>query len=115
MADLMDLNMNVDYFGLKAEVSLMVRYTDVGDYEIERVTLESLTNRNDPLETVRVAMDVRDVSDFYSEHGDRIDEIIAAEIAESEEAQREWAEDMAYEAAEERQFHARNLDWGRTA
>lgn len=115
MADLMDLTMSVDYFGLKAEVSLMVRYTDVGDYEIERVTLESLTNRADPLETVRINMDIRDVSDFLDAHGDRIDQLIAAEIAESEEAQREWAEDMAYEAAEERQFHARNLDWGRTA
>ena len=41
-------------------------------------------------------MDVRDVSDFYSENADRIDQYIAAEIADEDEYQREMIEEMRW-------------------
>lgn len=109
MAKLLDITINTDFYGLMVTATLTVRWSSHSDYEIERVCIDSITNRADTLETVRVGMDVRDVSDFYSENADRIDQYIAAEIAGEAEYQQELAEELAFQAAEERLFHVRNL------
>ncbi len=100
MSKILDITLNTDYFGLMVTATLTVRWNSHSDYEIERVCIDSITNRADTLETVRVDMDVRDVSDFYSENADRIDQIIASEIASEDEYQREMIEEMRW--AEER-------------
>lgn len=96
MSKLLDITLNTDYFGLMVTATLTVRWNSHSDYEIERVCIDSITNRADTLETVRVDMDVRDVSDFYSENADRIDQYIAAEIADEDEYQREMIEEMRW-------------------
>lgn len=109
MAKLLDITINTDFYGLMVTATLTVRWNSHSDYEIERVCIDSITNRADTLETVRVGMDVRDVSDFYSENADRIDQYIAAEIAGEAEYQQELAEELAWEAAVERNEHAENM------
>ena len=96
MSKTLDITLNTDYFGLMVTATLTVRWNSHSDYEIERVCIDSITNRADTLETVRVDMDVRDVSDFYSEHADRIDQYIAAEIAGEAEYMRESIEEMRW-------------------
>ena len=96
MAKLLDITINTDFFGLMVTATLTVRWNSHSDYEIERVCIDSITNRADTLETVRVDMDVRDVSDFYSENADRIDQYIAAEIAGEAEYMRESIEEMRW-------------------
>lgn len=109
MAKLLDITINTDFYGLMVTATLTVRWNSHSDYEIERVCIDSITNRADTLETVRVGMDVRDVSDFYSENADRIDQYIAAEIAGEAEYQQELVEELAWEAAVERNEHAENM------
>lgn len=96
MSKTLDITLNTDYFGLMVTATLTVRWNSHSDYEIERVCIDSITNRADTLETVRVDMDVRDVSDFYSENADRIDQYIAAEIAGEAEYMRESIEEMRW-------------------
>ena len=96
MSTILDFHFNTDYYGLKVSTELTVRWTSHSEYEIERVFIASMTNRNDPLETVRVGMDVRDISDFYCAHADRIDQIIASEIASEDEYHREMIEEMRW-------------------
>ena len=96
MSKILDITLNTDYFGLMVTATLTVRWNSHSDYEITRVCIDSITNRADTLETVRVGMDVRDISDFYSEHADRIDQYIAAEIAGEAEYMRESIEEMRW-------------------
>lgn len=93
MAKRIEVVLNVQLYGLVVEAEIEGDYED-GSFDPTSLYFRSIRDRDDKDVSASISMLAPLASDFYSDHADEIDQLIAAEIAGEAEYQREMLDDM---------------------
>lgn len=93
MAKRIEVSLNVQFYGLVVEAEIEGDYED-GSFDPTGLYFRQIRERDDKDAMKPIRMSAPEASDFYSDHADRIDQLVANYLADEAEAQREMLDEM---------------------
>jgi hypothetical protein len=99
MAKRIEVSLKVQFYGLVIEAEIEGDYED-GSFDPTSLYFRSIRDRDDKDISASISMTAPLATDFYCDHADEIDQLVAAEIAGEAEYQREMLDDMRIDAEE---------------
>jgi hypothetical protein len=93
VAKRIEVSLNVQFYGLVVEAEIEGDYED-GSFDPTGLYFRQIHERDDKDAMKPIHMSAPEASDFYSDHADRIDQLVANYLADEAEAQREMLDEM---------------------